>query len=61
MSKFGLQGLAARLRIGRRLRTYMRVARRAAPRGWFAFCIGASILLLVLAGALQLRWLGQAN
>lgn len=61
MSKSGIRGLAARLRIGDRLGTCKRLARRVSPRGRFAFWIGASFLLLVLAGALQLRWMSQAN
>lgn len=61
MSKSGIRGLAARLRIGDRLGICKRLALRVLPRGRFAFWIGASFLLLVLACALQLRWMSQAN
>ena len=61
MSKFGIRDLAARLRIRDRLRICRRLAVRVLPRGRFAIWIGASLLLLVLAGALQLRWMSQSN
>lgn len=61
MSKFGFRGLAAHLRIENGLGTFTRVAFRALPRGRIALWIGASFLLLVVAGGLQLRWMNQAH
>ena len=61
MSRFAIRGLAARLRIGDRLGTCTRLALRVLPRGQHALWIGTGFLLLVLAGALQLRWMSQAN
>ncbi|MYC65090.1 MAG: HAMP domain-containing histidine kinase [Acidobacteriia bacterium] len=61
MSKFDLHSLIRRLSVGHGFRERVLAALRMVPRGRTAVFIGTSCALLILAGAMQLRWMSQVN